>query len=602
MNRGALPIVAVLGLGVAMFLPMAVRAGERIEKIEINVDPLPSKDNASGPSYGVCHGYVELRLRLKNSSSDNRVVRLSYPATRDGWAIEGVVATRTVRVAGGQEAAVSLFHPSARVGNEMLEVKVEGVRDGRTIPLPSMRAYRSGDPCPAAVLISRGVPQEFRDQVRSRSSSGTATLALLRSEVPVSQWSTNWLGYSCYDAILLTEKEAEEMPPQVQLAVRRYLECGGVLLIHGWKAPSALAQGGVPDGSGGYFVGLGHVAVSLGGGKADWDATYQKLTGSPLDVYHPQDKPGNLYDLLVAEATVPIRGLFVLVLLFAVGIGPVNLWLLSRYKRRIWLWWNVPAISLLTCLVVFAYSLASEGIRGRGRTASMTVLDERSHRATTIGYLSYYCPLTPSVGPRFSVDTDVTLLETQEEPWRRYLPRRSSTGLRLVDWTDDQHLTSGWVTARVPAYFQIRKNEDRRERLAVEKQADGSVKIVNALGADITRLYWADSSGRIFEGRDIPAGAERTLAAVDTPGKGPLMCDDSKRDQALLRGLFRSEWLRNFAGFACAPMRPETVLSPGCYVAYLDKSPFVESALASVNSEHTAAIVYGISKGQEDGR
>ena len=44
---------------------------------------------------------------------------------------------------------------------------------------------------------------------------------------------------------------------------------------------------------------------------------------------------------------MPVRGLFVLVLLFALGIGPVNLWLLSKYKRRIWLWWNVPAISLL---------------------------------------------------------------------------------------------------------------------------------------------------------------------------------------------------------------------------------------------------------------
>ena len=64
-------------------------------------------------------------------------------------------------------------------------------------------------------------------------------------------------------------------------------------------------------------------------------------------------KPTQLYDLLVAEATVPVRGLFVLVCVFGIGIGPANLWLLSRYKRRIWLWWNVPVLSLLTCLAVF---------------------------------------------------------------------------------------------------------------------------------------------------------------------------------------------------------------------------------------------------------
>ena len=44
------------------------------------------------------------------------------------------------------------------------------------------------------------------------------------------------------------------------------------------------------------------------------------------------------------------------------------------------------------------------------------------------------------------------------------------------------------------------------------------------------------------------------------------------------------------------------MLSPGCYVAFLDKSPFVESPLAGVESEDSVAIVYGISKGQDDGR
>ena len=111
--------------------------------------------------------------------------------------------------------------------------------------------------------------------------------------------------------------------------------------------------------------------------------------------------------------------MFALVLLFAVGIGPANLWLLSRFKRRIWLWWNVPAISLLTCLAVFGYSVFSEGWRGHGKTASMTVLDQRTHRATTFGYASYYCPLTPSPVRASARDTDVTLVNEQSSPYDR---------------------------------------------------------------------------------------------------------------------------------------------------------------------------------------
>jgi ABC-2 type transport system ATP-binding protein len=239
----------------------------------------------------------------------------------------------------------------------------------------------------------------------------------------------------------------------------------------------------------------------------------------PRDIYLPGGRPSELYDLLVAETMVPVRGLFLLVVLFSVAIGPVNVWLLSKYRKRIWLWWNVPAISLATCLAVFLYAMMSEGWTARGKTASLTLLDERCHRATTIGYVSLYCPLTPSRGLHFGVDTDVALLSRERSSYRYSRYGRREGGPYFVDWTSDQHLASGWVTARVPAYFQFRKNEDRRERLSVEKKADGSVVVVNALGADIRRVYLADASGRVFEGRDIAAGAERTLVPAAGTGR-----------------------------------------------------------------------------------
>ena len=424
--------------------------------------------------------------------------------------------SRTVRVAGGQEVSVSLYQPPVDISSfAAIEVHVDGVREGKTIHVENL--YNSYDPSNsprAVVLLSRSVPQDFRDLGQPTPTAKPAAQAaatpptpvqpspaptfgpttptdpfvLLRSELPVSQWSPNWLGYSCYDVIVLTGREAEEMPPQVQLAVRRYLECGGTLLIHGATVPAVFSQGGLQDGKGVCGVGFGCAVTSLNDkagqkaasaaaspqgpnkrlagnaedDKASWGPTWQKLKTLPPHIYEPVEKPVKLYNLLLAETTVPVRGLFALVLLFGVGIGPANLWLLSRYKHRIWLWWTVPAISLATCLAVFGYSLASEGWTGHGKTASLTLLDERVHRAATIGYLSYYCPLTPSVGPHFGVDSDVTLLGPKREPWQRYSPGGSGAGLRFVDWTTDQHLTSGWVNARVPAYFQIRRRRSPR--------------------------------------------------------------------------------------------------------------------------------------------
>lgn len=599
-------------IGIAFLLQSAALAGVRVGDIEATVQPTPSRDNTSGEFHGTCHGYVELRVQLKNNSAKDCIVHLSYPPSRDGLREFGTVVSRTVHVAGEQAVSVSLYQPPQYVAKEALEVSVKGVKDAKIISVGSTysRSYNYNETNRVAVLLGRGVPREFCNGMRKESATapvagpmGTSSpspspeaerFAFLRSELPVSQWSHNWLGYSCFDAIVLSGKEVESMPPQARLAIRRWVECGGTLLINSKITPKEFFPGGQTDSKGRYRGGLGRVIASLGDGKQGWEETYKLLTSTPIHIYRPDKAPGNRYDLLVAETTVPVRGLFVLVLLFGVGIGPANLWLLSRYKRRIWLWWNVPAISLLTCLTVFGYSLASEGWTGRGKTASLTLLDERCHRATTIGFFSFYCPLTPSSGPRFNTDTEVTLLDTQISPWRRFSSHGSDT-MRFINWTKEQHLTSGWVTARVPTYFQIRKNEDRRERLSVEKNEDGTLKVVNALGADIRRLCLADSSGRIFEVHEIPAGAERILKADEK--KRAAKGADFVPGQITLG----SNWLQRFRNLT-DNKDLSTVLTPGTYVAFLDKSPFVESPLDGAETEDTAAIVYGISKGQQDGR
>jgi hypothetical protein len=655
--RPTLPFLAAFAAAV-----LAAAAAARAEQVgDILVDVQPSPVVIPGPfagrfggEEGVSHGYVEHRVRLKNMSPKDHTVELVCPAAQRLSARIGT-ASRTVRVMGGQEAFVSLYETSDNALERFaMEVRVDGARAEQPIYgaglAAGFRGSGPGEPPRPAVLLSPGIPQDIRDRARVPVASEPETpgegakptppdivpmpaplgaldqMVLLRSDVPVSQWSPNWLGYSCYDAILLTQREAEEMPAAVQLALRRYIECGGVLVVHGRKLPEAFSRDGAKDSGGIFFcVGLGRVAASAPDGEPSWEQTAALLPHMGSDCYRPFQRPPDPRDLLVAQTSVPVRGLFLLVLVFGVAIGPVNVWLLARYRRRIWLWWNVPAISALTCLAVFCYAMFSEGWTPRGKTATITVLDERCHRATTVGYVSYYCPLTPSDGFHFAADTDVALLAREGRFDYRYSPYRGRDpeegGPRFVDWTSDQHLTSGWASARVPAYFQIRKNEDRRERLTIESTAGGGLKVVNALGADIRRLYVADAAGQVFEGQDIPAGAERTLAPVAGAPKAAGGPPEACR-LLLTSGLldYLDIWSRRIdparpaAGVSPArlvprPSPPEREpwnylanLSPGGYVAVLDHSPFVEPSLAGAKCEDTVAIVRGISKGPDHER
>ena len=58
---------------------------------------------------------------------------------------------------------------------------------------------------------------------------------------------------------------------------------------------------------------------------------------------------------VVEDIGVPVRGLLALMFLFALAIGPVNMFVLARKKRKLWLFWTVPVISFVTCLAVLGY-------------------------------------------------------------------------------------------------------------------------------------------------------------------------------------------------------------------------------------------------------
>src|SRR6185312_6951078 len=270
---------------------------------------------------------------------------------------------------------------------------------------------------------------------------------------------------------------------------------------------------------------------------------------------------------------VPVRGTVFVMLLFVIAIGPVNLIFLSRTNRRTWLLWTIPAISLLTCMMVFAYSFVREGVTPDTRIAGVTILDQVNRRAATIGLAAFYCPLTPSQGLFFGPDTEATPL-VEGSMYGRGTSRE-------VDWTQGQHFGRGWVSARVPAHFYLRKAETRRERLEVETQ-NGHTTVVNGLGATIKNLWLADGAAHVFVATNIPAGQKITLPASTTLLK--------KDEQRGARSLFEK------VGAQAEISDGTEFLGPNSYVAELDANPFIENGLgAKAQSARTKSksVVFG---------
>jgi hypothetical protein len=290
----------------------------------------------------------------------------------------------------------------------------------------------------------------------------------------------------------------------------------------------------------------------------------------------PQDEGANSAFPVVETVAIPVRGIVLIMLAFILLIGPANLIVLSRLKRRAWMLWTIPAISLMTCLLVFLYSFVREGFTPDCRLESVTLLDQVNHRATSVAVSALYCPLTPGDGLHFSADTEITPLVGQVD-YHAGSPRE-------LNWNRGQHLRRGWVTARVPAHFQLRKSEARRERLQWTRK-EGGFEIINGLGSRLLSLTLADSAGDLYQASEIGAGEMARLAPAATAsgrmgGIGP-------------QALFLE------AGFAAPAGLLSTnaaaYLMPGTYVAELEQSQFLETGLGEGSGRlKSRSFVYGI--------
>ncbi len=544
------------------------------------------------------HGYIEHRVRVRNESASRRhEVRLIAPAQSYHGAGDTLAQVeRTVTLAPGATAVVSLPAPPYPMsGSAQVRVVVDG-EDWGVAPLPSLSSSHYGHAGynkKVSILTTRAIDaQAFDDALWTRLFETGATNAaaragmsrhdkeysIVRSEYELAEWSDNWLAYTCHDGIVLAAADLAGLPEGVAECLHRYVGAGGLLVIAGTDAwPFAWAAradpvrpwvGPVQPWARLHHVGFGLVALVPDASPAALDdAGLRGLLALAQETLQPWTHNTDMSNALrqfpvVDGMNLPVRGMYFIMLVFAIVIGPVLLVLLGRLNRRIWLLWIVPLVAGLTCLCVAAYALLSEGITPTARMHGVTLLDQRTHEATTLGLVAVYCPLTPSGGLHFDAWTELSAFVKQY--------RYDTGSAKYMDWTRDQHLTRGWVSARIPAYFQVRRPALRRERLDIVWDAAGP-RVSNGLGADIERLWVRGPDGRWYRHEDgLAAGDGAVLVADDGP-------PTARSDPARLRELYRSTtWASDFEGLAT---RRHELLDPGMYLAVLKGAPFLEHGL-----------------------
>ncbi|MFA6956300.1 MAG: hypothetical protein WC538_10550 [Thermoanaerobaculia bacterium] len=539
----------------------------------------------SGDFVASIHGYREYRFRVSNRDGKQHVVEIAAPAVvYSGQAGTIRRMSRSVAMPPRTEAILSMWQPQLNMTGTNAEVTIDGNVQSDKIPLNIGYSGGSGQ---IHILASRSI-SEANLRTTLETVLRKEELTIETSARTVGEWGPNWLGLTRNDAIVLREAELADAPPPVRLAVERFVRAGGTLVIfeaagppEGCGAldvrPDALYRCG--DGFGTRFVTTSPepapftlaevdpwVAAMRASLKPLTDASLAWSGGGPFRGSYAATSPLRVVD----ELTVPIRGLFVAMTLFAIVAGPVNLIFLSRKNRRIWILWTLPLLSIATCVVVIVYATVSEGWMRVVRTEAVTLLDSATREATTIGWTGYYATVAPNEGLTFGPETEL-------------VPYGGARQNELaLDWTRGQQLVGGWLTSRVSTSFRIRKSEPRRERVEFRQRPGGRLEALNGLGAPIKNLWVATPDGELLVAGPIaPGGSAELKRSVPVP-----LAKKGDPEQAIWSG----EWN---AAATNAIASPQSYLSPGRWMASVDGAPFVEDALEGIKTRRQSSLVIG---------
>ncbi len=276
--------------------------------------------------------------------------------------------------------------------------------------------------------------------------------------------------------------------------------------------------------------------------------------------------------------TLPHRTFAALLIAFALLIGPLNFWFVGRRKRPVLLLVTIPVISVAVTLLLLVYGVLFQGLDVKTASWSTTVLDQRTHRSSTLELRHLFAGLAPASGLRPGAGTIVCDAGV-------VTGLSNDRGLAFNARFDGSLLLSGdYLPTRRRVVQAISADRAERARLDVEFSG-GRAQVQNNLGADVLALIVRDESGAAFASEARLAVGERaTLERVS--------------DEAALE--HQTKYLTN--AMPPTAIQGDHRLPAACYLAQLDRGAFLDDCGVECHELDGYHIVLGVLDAEAEAR
>jgi len=367
--------------------------------------------------------------------------------------------------------------------------------------------------------------------------------------------SADWRGYSGLDALAISSAEWTALPAGVKSAALQWVKLGGSLLVYSREDQPGLTELGIPlQGSAGtgfggdvHHLGMGRVADLAWDGR-ELDGTVARkfrVSGSGVSsalvrryeytqslrvreagsTAAPRGKLPPLVEAL-GEKDFAAWQVGIILFIFGIVVGPVNLFYLAGKGRRHRLFFTTPVISLAAAALLLLVIFFQDGTGGKGHRAALVYLDSAENSAFI--HQMQVARTGVLFGGAFAI-TDPAVVSMAVLPESRW------TRLKGQDDDTSHRRSYGYSSARAEAqrysvqdqswggdYFQSRSEQGQfidavqSTRGRLELQAGSNPPVVSStIAATLDRVCYVDANGKYWASTGpVTTGAEAALTEV----------------------------------------------------------------------------------------
>lgn len=532
----------------------------------VEVLALFSKPSAGG-------GYLPVRVKIANNLTVSRTAILSFESYSDRQTGLRTASRFSFTAAPGQTLTRDILVPQCPSLDSYSPATLQTSLNGS---LGSGENYLTSlpDPSQPSVLLSDSL---FTPNASALDAAVTST-GRSRSEFAArfdpGQLPDSWLAFSGYDCLMLTDAEWTGSPASARNAILSWTRLGGHLVIFATGTTTRSSLSLPSDTS------FGKISVETIGSDLKLDATATvKLAGkgpvrsrsSSVDHDYASSWP---LQLRFGSQTFHY-GLFISVLvIFAIIVGPINLFVFAKPGQRHRLFITTPLISLAASLLLIILILVQDGFGGSGiRRVLMEVRPDGGENAAYL-HQEQFCRTGVLTGSRFTLTDPAIINPVAIAPsrWARFSNSYEKKGAFHLQPDAGTIAASGeWFQSRSEHGHTLSTILSTRGRI----EPSSGETFTSTFDFPIASLYYLSPQREWFTAEKIETGKPFRMTRVDSAIVETKLSEEKK---------------------SFAPRQGEMLMRtsrrPGGFVAFTTAAPGVQTH-TGIHWKETQTVITG---------